>query len=70
MVLNISNLLQMNWDTDNFVEPEFPQLTNIEGKADSQSYQDLEISFLKWSKPMTGNIAPTKYVCHIYKRLS
>ena len=40
--------------------PEYPQLTNIDGRADSATENTLQVSFLKWSQQMIGNTAPTE----------
>ena len=41
---------------------ELPQLKDIDGRADSATYNTLQVSFLKWSQQMGGNTAPTEYV--------
>ena len=41
---------------------ELPQLTNIDGRADSVTDNTLQVSFLKWNQQMGGNTAPTEYV--------
>ena len=45
-----------------FVVLEYPQLTNIDGRADSVGSNTLTVSFLKWNQQMGGNTAPTEYV--------
>ena len=44
----------------NIVVPEYPQLTNIDGRTDNATFNTLQVSFLKWNKQMGGNTAPTE----------
>ena len=46
----------------NITVPEYPQLTNIDGRADHVGFNTLQVSFLKWNQQMGGNTAPTEYV--------
>ena len=46
----------------NISVPEYPQLKDIDGRADDVTYNTLQVSFLKWNKEMIGNTAPTEYV--------
>ena len=46
----------------NILVPEYPQLTNIGGRTDSDTYNTLQVSFFKWNQQMIGNTAPTEYV--------
>ena len=44
----------------NAIVPEYPQLTNIDGRTDNATLNTLQISFLKWNLAMVGNTAPTE----------
>ena len=46
----------------NVLVPVYPQLSNIDGRADRVSSEQLQVSFLKWNQQMGGNAAPTMYV--------